>query len=116
MIGALKPEDVVVAFQDFMVHVLTQAQRDRPTREEKPWKFEKGYIKWFYHVSHPMFSDHVPVAMYTAHVSLTRRLLLNSSGPDLFSTHSKLLRTSEPKWIIMEHLDVFPSSVLTGIL
>ena len=40
-VGALESGDVVVAFQDFMVHVLTQAQRGRQTRERKPWEYEE---------------------------------------------------------------------------
>jgi len=32
---------------------------------------------------------------------LARRLLLSSSGPDSFSTHSRLLRTLEPRWIVL---------------
>jgi hypothetical protein len=46
MIGDLVG-DVVMAFQDFMVHVLDQTQRGRQARAWKPWKYEEGYIKWF---------------------------------------------------------------------
>jgi len=62
----LEPEDVVVAFLDFMVHVLTQAERGHPVSEDKLWRYARGYIKWFYHVSHPVFSQPAPIAHYTA--------------------------------------------------
>ena len=56
---------MVEAFQDFVVHILTQAERGLQTPEEKPWRYVKGYIKWFYCVSHPMFSESAPIAEYT---------------------------------------------------
>jgi len=65
MIGGLNLADVVVAFQDFTVHVLTHAERGHQTLEEKPWRYAKGYIKWFYCVSHPMFNEPAPVVEYT---------------------------------------------------
>jgi len=41
-IGYLEPEDVVVAFQDFAAHVLSQQERGRVVLEEELWKYERG--------------------------------------------------------------------------
>lgn len=57
-------EDVIVAFQDFMVLVLDPAQRGRQTRVRKLWKYEEGYIRWLYRVCHPIMSDPAPIAKY----------------------------------------------------
>jgi hypothetical protein len=59
-IGDLVPEDVVVTFQDFAIHVLSQQERGHLVPEDEVWKYGMGYIKWFYHVSHPLMSEHVP--------------------------------------------------------
>jgi hypothetical protein len=39
-----------------MVHVLGLVHKGRQTRARKSWKYEEGYIKWFYRVSHPMIA------------------------------------------------------------
>jgi len=65
MIGALDPTDLVFAFQDFMVHVLTQVVRGQLVLEDKLWRYVKGYIKYFYRLSDLMFSELTLVAQYT---------------------------------------------------
>jgi len=45
MFLALKPDDVVVVFQDYRLHVLSHADRGRETTDE--WRSRKGYIGWF---------------------------------------------------------------------
>lgn len=65
MFVALNPEDVVVAFQDSILHVLSQADRGRQIAADQ-WRCRKGYIAWFYSVSHPIMSDHAPIAEYPA--------------------------------------------------
>jgi hypothetical protein len=53
-IGELMPYDVAMAFTYFVVHVLSQQERGHSVPEDEVWKHEVGYIKWFYHVSHPI--------------------------------------------------------------
>jgi hypothetical protein len=72
-IGDLAPMDVVMAFMEFTVHVLSQQKRGDLVLKDKVWKHEVGYIKWFYHVSHHIMITPVPVADYTAPVPPTRR-------------------------------------------
>jgi len=67
-IADLEPEDVVIAFKDFDVHVLSQTERGQVVPEDKLWKYARGYIICFYRVSHPIMSAPASVAEYTAHV------------------------------------------------
>jgi len=53
-IGSLEPEEVVTAFMEFVVHVLSQQKRGDPVPEDEGWRHSKGYMKWFYKVSHPL--------------------------------------------------------------
>ena len=38
-IGNLEPEDVVIAVQDFVVHVLSQGERGWVVPEDELWKY-----------------------------------------------------------------------------
>jgi len=40
-----------------------------PFPEDRVWKHEIGYMKWFYRVSHPIMIAPAPVTYYTAHVA-----------------------------------------------
>jgi hypothetical protein len=62
-IGDLAPTIVVMAFTNFVVHVLSQHERGDPVPED-----EMGYIKRLYHVSHPIMNPHAPIDDYTIHV------------------------------------------------
>lgn len=114
---ALELEDVVVAFQDFPVHALGQAQRGRHTTSRKQWKYDEGYIRWFYHVSHPIMSDLTFVAEYTAHVRPYEEVIVQQQWarqvPDsphiIANIRARVARE-------MGHPDVFMSLVFTGVL
>ena len=67
-IGPLEPEEVVTAFIEFVVHVLSQHERGTPVLEDEVWKHSKGYMRWFYKVSHPIMIAPTAIPDYTAHV------------------------------------------------
>jgi len=46
---SLKPDEVVVAFQNYLLHVLPQADRGRESAYQ--WRCKRGYVTWFYNVS-----------------------------------------------------------------
>jgi hypothetical protein len=48
----LEPPQAVTAFLEFALHVLNQQQRGKPVPEGEEWIHSKGYITWFYKVSH----------------------------------------------------------------
>jgi len=62
------PADVVIAFTDFVVHVLNQQERGDPVPNDEVCKHKIGYMKWFYRVSHLIMITHASVADYIAHV------------------------------------------------
>jgi hypothetical protein len=100
-----------------MVHVLTQAQKGRQTREEKQWKYEKGCIRWFYSLSHPMFSEHALVAEYTSLVSPYKEVIVEQQWarqlPNPLHIISNIRAMMDSA---MEHPEVFSSPVFTIIL
>ena len=49
----LTPWNLVMAFMEFAINVLSQQERGDPVPEDEVWKHEVGYMKWFYRVSHP---------------------------------------------------------------
>ena len=57
-----------MAFMEFSVHDLSQQERGDPVSEDEVWKHEVGYIKWFYHVSHPIMIALAPVVDHTTPV------------------------------------------------
>ena len=63
-IGPLDPAEVAIAFLEFVVHVLSQQERGESIPEDKDWMHSNGYIKWFYHVSHPLIVGPAPVPEY----------------------------------------------------
>jgi len=65
-IAELLPEDVVMAFMEFVVHVLSQQKMGDPVLEDEVWKHSVGYMKWFYNVSYPIMIVVAAVADYTA--------------------------------------------------
>jgi len=50
----LAPADVVAAFLEFALHVVPQQQRGHRVPDDEPWTHSDRYIRWFYHVSHPL--------------------------------------------------------------
>ena len=64
----LEPEDIVIAFQEFVVHVLSQAERGTVVPKDKLWKYARGYIRWFYRVFYPIMREFAPFVEYTVHV------------------------------------------------
>jgi len=65
MIGPLEPAKVVTRFLEFVIHVLTQQEKGGPVMEDEGHKNSKGYMKWFYRVSHPLMIGLDPVLEYT---------------------------------------------------
>jgi hypothetical protein len=116
-IGALETKDVVVTFQDFMVHVLDQEQRCRQTRARKLWMCEEGYIKWFYRVSHHIMSEPAPAAEYIAHVPPYEEVIVEQQWviqiPDPLNIIANIRARVDSA---MGHPDVFSSPLFTGVL
>jgi len=50
----LAPTNVVAAFLEFVLRVVSLQQRGEPVPDDEPWKHLDGYLKWFYRVSHPL--------------------------------------------------------------
>jgi len=50
----LAPADVAAAFLEFALHVVSQQHRGDQVPDDEPWKHSDRYIRWFYHVSHPI--------------------------------------------------------------
>ena len=50
----LAPTDVVAAFLEFALHVVPQQHRGDQAPNDEPWRHSNRYIRWFYHVSHPI--------------------------------------------------------------
>jgi hypothetical protein len=48
--ASLKPYEVVAAFQNYLLHVLPHADRGRESTYQ--WRCKRGYVTWFYSVSH----------------------------------------------------------------
>jgi hypothetical protein len=81
MIRALESENVVAAFQDFMVHVLDQVRRGRQITTRKQWRYVEGYIRWFYDVSQPIMSYPACVAEYTTLVPPYEEVIVRQQWP-----------------------------------
>ena len=64
-IRPLDPEEMVTTFMEFVVHVLILEKRAEPVPEDEGWKHSKGYMKWFYRVSHPLMITPTAVLEYT---------------------------------------------------
>jgi len=60
-IHPLEAAQVVNAFLEFALHVLSQHERGEPVPKDKEWMHSNGYIKWFYRVSHPLIVSLSPV-------------------------------------------------------
>ena len=94
----LEPAEVVMAFMEFVVHVLSQQKRGGLVSEDDVCKQSKGYMKLFYKVSHPIMIALQPFQTTQLMSLPTRRLLLSSSGSDSLLTHLRSSATSEPEW------------------
>jgi hypothetical protein len=57
-----------MAFMEFAIHVLSQQEKNDPLPEDEGWKHSKGYMKWFYKVSHPILTAPAAIPGYTAPV------------------------------------------------
>ena len=64
-IAELAPYEVVMAFMEFAVPVLSQQEKGDPVPEDEVWKHSKGYMNWFYKVSHPLMIAHAVIPDYT---------------------------------------------------
>ena len=42
--------DVIVAFLEFPLHVVSQRERGEPVLDDEPWKHLDAYMRWFYRV------------------------------------------------------------------
>jgi len=60
MILPLAPADVVAAFLEFVLHVVSQQERGHQVPDDEPWKHSDRYIRWFYRVSHPPIVNPAP--------------------------------------------------------
>lgn len=58
----LKPDERVVAFQDFMLHIIPQVDWCREAVDQR--RCRRGYMTWFYNVSHPIMSQSTPILEY----------------------------------------------------
>lgn len=67
-IAELAPKEVVMAFMEFLVHVLSEQERGDVVPKDEVWKHPKGYMKWFYRVSHPIMIAPTAVPEYTTPV------------------------------------------------
>jgi len=102
-IGPLAPGEVAMAFMEFALHVLSQQERGDLVPDDEPWSHSRGYMIWFYRLSHPILN---PLLTFLSTQMLpllvlslfTRRLLLSSSGSDILQTHIKSSTTSELEW------------------
>lgn len=114
---ALELEDVVVAFQDFSVHALVQAQRGQHTTSRKQWMYDEGYIRWFYHVSHPIMSDPTFVVEYTAHICPYEVVIVQQQcARQVYDSPHIIANIRARVASEMGHPDVFMSPVFTGVL
>ena len=93
-IGRLAVDDVVMAFLEFALHVLSQQDRGGPVSDKESWAHSRGYMRWFIRVSHPIVkplrpfltTQLMPLLVLSL---LTRRFLWSSSGPNILPTHTK---------------------------
>ncbi|RHN82296.1 hypothetical protein MtrunA17_Chr1g0208431 [Medicago truncatula] len=60
----LAPADVVAAFLEFALHVVSQQDMGEAVPDDEPWKHLDGYMRWFYRVSHPLIVGLAPVPQY----------------------------------------------------
>jgi len=92
-----------MAFMEFSVHDLSQQERGDLVSDDELWSHSRGYMCWFYRISHPIVnplrSFLTTQLMLILVLSLpTRRLMLSSSGPDILRTHTRSSATSVPEW------------------
>lgn len=113
----LEPEDVVVAFHDFMVHVLTQAEMGRPILEDKLWRYVRGYVKWFYRVSHPMFFWNAPVVEYTSPVPCYENVIIEQQWARQVTDSIQIINNIRCRVDnAMSHPDVFSHPLFPEIM
>lgn len=60
--GALEPEEIVTAFQDFLLHIIPQVDRCQEAVDQ--WRCRRGYMTWLYNVSHSIMSQPTPILVY----------------------------------------------------
>jgi len=75
-IEPLNPAEVATAFLEFALHVLSQQERGEPVLEDEGWKHSDGYMKWFYHVSHPFIVGPAPVPEYIVPRSVYKEVIV----------------------------------------
>jgi len=75
-IVSLEPTEVVTAFLEFALHVLIQQQRGDPVLEGEEWMHTKGYMTWFYKVSHPLIIGPAPVPEYTIPINVYEEVIV----------------------------------------
>jgi len=106
-----------MAFQDFVVHVLSQQEMGDPVPEDKVWKHSKRYIKWFYNVSHPIMIAPTAFADYIAFVPPYEEVIVEQQRarqpPDPFQIISIIKARVESAMAV---LDVFSNPLVLGIM
>ena len=69
-IGPLAPEEVAMAFMEFALHVLSQQEKGDLVPDDEPLSHSRGYMCWFYRVSHPIVNPPAVVPHYTTDAHL----------------------------------------------
>ena len=116
-IGDLEPEDMIIVFWDFVVHVLSQAERGQVVAEDKLWKYVRGYIISFYRVSLPIMSNLASVADYTTRVPPYKEVIVEQlwarQVPDPLQIIENIKRIVDSA---MEFPNVFSNLLVVGIM
>jgi hypothetical protein len=116
-IAVIELVDVVLAFMEFVVHVLSQQDRGDPVPEDEVWNNSKGYMNWFYKVSHPLMITHAVVPDYTAYIPPYEEVRVEQQWarqpPNPFQIIGNIRARVESA---MGHHDVFSNPVVAGIM
>jgi len=90
--------DVVVAFLEFALHVVSQQERAHQVPGDEPWKHSDRYIRWFYRYPILLSSTLLQSLTLSCRDLATRIFLFTRSGPDILPIHCRSLAASEAEW------------------
>jgi len=85
----------------FVVHVLSQHEKGNLVPEDEVWRHSKGYMNWFYKLSHPLMISLAAVPHYTTHVPPYEEVIVEQQWPYTIPTHYRSSTMSEPELLAL---------------